>query len=104
MTITVCDKCKNQFIAAMEEELIKDNISKVFFTCPHCDKEYLIHYTDTLIKIKRDKINKLKERYNKAFKVDRVKAKPLYKKYEKLKREIGKDMDNLEERVLSWEK
>ena len=101
--ITICDKCKKEFLPETKEELIKDNISKVFFVCPHCKTEYIPFYTSVLVKSKQKKINKVVAEYRKASGVEPIKAVKLFDQYKKLRKEIGIDMDNLEKKVKSWE-
>lgn len=100
MNILICDNCKDEFTMEVKEELVKDNISKVYFTCPHCDKEYISYYTNALIKVKQKKMRNIVKKQKKARgKQDINRSNKLYKQYQKLKKEIKKDMDNLKKRI-----
>ena len=94
-----CDECKKQFIINIKVQELKNGVERVYFTCPHCGKEYTSYYTNVLIKRKQDKIKQLQEKYNNVRGKDIKQANSLYKQYEKLKKEIGKDMENLRKRV-----
>lgn len=94
-----CDKCKAAILIKLEEEELKDNISRVFFRCNNCGEEYLVHYTSVLVKIKQRKIVNIANNYEKIRDKDYVAAEKLFKKYQNLKKEIGKDMDKLKKRM-----
>ncbi|PTY77364.1 hypothetical protein B5V89_14890 [Heyndrickxia sporothermodurans] len=47
----ICDECEQEYlITGLETENIGEDIEKTFFTCPHCDKEYIAFYTDSEIR------------------------------------------------------
>ena len=99
MNIIFCDECKMEFRIEPKEEEIKDRISKVYFNCPHCNKEYISYYTSALVKIKQNKIQKIKEQYIEAREKEPKTAERLFKQFQKLRKEIGKDMENLRKRI-----
>lgn len=76
--------CGEEFgIKGFEVEKLGNGTEKTYFKCPHCGKEYIAFYTDKGIRMKQFKIRKLTSA----------------KKINKLKKEIGNDMDNLRKRV-----
>lgn len=100
MNMVTCDNCNQDFKMDIKEEEVKDNIFKVYFTCPHCSKEYISYYTNVLIKIKQKKIRDIVEKQKESRgKQDINRSNKLYKQYQKLKKEIKKDMDNLKKRI-----
>lgn len=99
MNMVTCDKCSKDFKIELKEEEVKDRISKVYFNCPHCNKEYISYYTSVLIKLKQDKIKKIQEEYNKIIKIDKERGVKIFKQYQGLKREIIREMNKLEKRI-----
>lgn len=59
-------------------------VEKTYFTCPGCGKEYLCYYTDPSIRRKQSKIRTLTNT----------------KRINKMKKEIGKDMDRLKNKMM----
>jgi len=94
-----CDECKKEFIMNIETEELGDSVERIYFRCTHCNKEYTSYYTDTLIRIKQNKIKNIQDKYNKVRGKDIKQANKFIKQYEKLKKEIGKDMDNLRKKI-----
>ncbi len=84
VTCDAKDGCKKEFdLDRFEVEKLGNGIEKTYFKCPHCGKEYIAFYTDKDIRMKQFRIRKLTS----------------LKKINKLKKEIGNDMDNLRKRV-----
>lgn len=54
-----CDKCKKDFEIKPKEKKVSKDISKVYFVCPYCKTEYLVHHTTKDIKAKQKKIREL---------------------------------------------
>ena len=103
MNVTYCDECKKEFTIDQQQEQLKENVTKVYFICPHRDKEYLVYYSNVLIENKRKKIADTISKFEEVRDIDKPKATKLFKKYQALKKEIAQDMDKLEDRVKSWE-
>ena len=104
--LVVCDKCKEEFeiregAVELQEKLIGEGISKVYFQCPQCDQEYLVHYTTVMIQQKQRDMQKVVEQYSKLRLTDTNKAVQKYKRYQKLKNQLEKEMNRLEERVAN---
>lgn len=95
-----CDNCNKEFELNILEDNIKEDISKVYFTCSHCDKEYISHYTDKVIRVKQKKMKGLVNKLGKLKgKKDFKQSEKLYKQYLKIQEELKRDMDNLKEEV-----
>ena len=96
----ICDYCEQDFTVSPQETMIEEGISKVHFFCPHCDKEYISYYIDDRIKEKQATMRELlkKQRKNRNVK-DITLAAKLNKGYQRLKKEIKKDMDKLKVRI-----
>ena len=90
-----CDECKNDFELKLQVEQVSDSLEKVFFECPLCRRIYITQYTNDKIKKKQARLRKAMSDYNEARGVSPKKADSLYKKYQKLKQEIAKDMEKL---------
>jgi len=75
-----CDEgCNEEFILiSLGTEQVKDDVERVGFSCPHCGKVYISHYSN-------DEINKLKDDLSKALKKSRKRnlSNYLIKKFEK---------------------
>lgn len=96
----ICDKCKKEFIMSIKTEELENNIERAYLECPHCNKQYTSYYTNALVKVKQKRIKRLAEK-QKGLKGtgDIRQAQKVYNQYQKLKKEIGKDMDNLRKRI-----
>ncbi|NBI08271.1 transglycosylase [Senegalia massiliensis] len=101
MRVAYCNDCKKQFQVESKEKQLEDNIIKHYFKCPHCKKEYIVYYSDHLIRKKQDKMKELNNKYLSERDLQPQKALKTYKQIKKLKKEIGKDMDKLEKRIES---
>ncbi|NEZ43743.1 hypothetical protein [Paenibacillus alvei] len=54
-----CNECSEEFrITSIEVKPVKDDIEKNYFTCPYCNSEYLVSYTDTSVRTLQEKIQK----------------------------------------------
>ena len=101
MNIVFCDRCKKNFIIDIETQDLGDNTERIYFTCPHCSKEYTSYYTNILIKKKQSKIREIQSDIRRFNVANPKKAQSLYKQYEKLKKELKRDMEKLRKRVES---
>ena len=99
MNAVFCDKCKKEFVISVKTEKLEDNIERVYFTCPHCDKQYTSYYTNVLIKKKQAEMRDIQEKIRVFRGTNPNKAMNFYKQYEKLKKELAKDMEKLRKRV-----
>jgi transcription elongation factor Elf1 len=76
--------CGKEFrIETFEVEKLEKDIEKIYFTCPHCNKEYISFYTDRHIRKKQELIREITS--ESALKT--------------LKEEISKDMRKLRRKV-----
>lgn len=95
-----CDKCKEDFEVKPKEKKVNKDISKLYFTCPHCGAEYLVHYNSKEIKAKQKLIRSVVEDVGKARKNnDDEKAQELFNRYLELKKKLEEDMDELQKKV-----
>lgn len=56
-----CDNCKGLFRIKLIEKPYSDNIIKTCFTCPHCNNEYLVHFTDEWCRQEQKEIKRLND-------------------------------------------
>lgn len=98
--LLVCDDCKKEFTMDIKEKRIENSITKAYFTCPHCCKEYVSYYSDENIKQKQQEIQEVikKQRYNRGT-TDINYSNKLNKQYKKLKNQLKKDMELLKIKV-----
>ena len=76
--------CGKEFrITKLELDKLNGGIEKTYFRCPHCNKEYVAFYTDRDIRRKQVKIRTLTD----------------LEAINKLKQEIGIDMNKLKAKV-----
>jgi len=101
MQLTTCDKCKEEFYIDVKEEDCGEGITKLYFICPACQEEYLVHYSTASIIRKQWKARKLQEEIRDCKGKDPARTIKLYKQFQKLKKQIGKDMEFLKRRVES---
>lgn len=99
MNITTCNICGEEFIIKVKEKEVKHGIFKVYFNCLHCEAEYISHYTSALIKRKQHEIRNIQKKYQKERVNNPHRASKTFNRFQKLKKEIGKDMDKLEKRI-----
>ena len=98
--IVNCDSCKEDFAIEVQEVKARDNISKVFFSCPHCGAEYLVHYTTKEIKAKQKAIRNAVTKVGDARKKnDSNKAERYFNRYKELKKELEQAMNELEKKM-----
>lgn len=94
-----CDICSKTFIIDIQTQQLENNVERVYFTCSHCNTQYTSYYTNVLIKRKQAQIKELEEKYLAARGKNPKQAEKVFSQIQKLKKEIGKDMDNLKKRV-----
>ncbi len=83
-----CNKgCGKEFkIKALNSRRLKDDIDQLYFTCPHCKREYVTYYLN-------DKIREMQARQGKLM------AKSKRDEVEKMKQEIKAEMDRVRAEV-----
>ncbi|MBS4536816.1 transglycosylase [Clostridium sp. D2Q-14] len=109
MRVAYCNDCKKQFQIEpkeekLEEEKLENDVTRFYFKCPHCDKEYTSYYSNVLIRKKQEKMNNLNKKFLSERDLQPQKALKTYKQIKKLKKEIGQDMDKLQKRIESPDK
>lgn len=62
-----CDNCTEDFEIKIQEERVKDDVKRMFFTCPHCNEKFVYFYTNTRIETIKKKLNKVKEKGSKVY-------------------------------------
>jgi tyrosine-protein phosphatase YwqE len=89
----ICNEgCNKQFdITEMPTVELEGGIEKTFFTCTHCQHEYVAFYTDNEIRKLQDKIRKVQKRFANTNYDHKVAA----KQEAKIKKEIKLRMDDL---------
>lgn len=95
-----CDECNREFKIKIRTQKIRDDIERVYFTCPKCKKEYTAYYTNDKIKDLQEQIRNLRGAYNK---LRGRNFKNGYKKLQeitKLQNKIEKEMDMLKRLAL----
>lgn len=94
---THCDAgCKKLFNAErFDTDKLHDDIERVSFTCPHCDRRYVAFYTDTNIRQLQSCIRRVQRRFAVLFDNHDETA----KKEAKLQWQIKEKMDALRQRV-----
>ncbi len=80
-----CNKgCGKEFkLASLNSRRLKDDIDQVYFTCPHCKREYVAYYLNAKVKAQQ---RKLKARNKRA-------------EVESMKRQIKAEMDRVRAEV-----
>lgn len=99
MRVAYCNDCKKQFHIEPKEENLENDVSRTYFKCLHCKKEYTAYYSNILIKKKQEKIGMLNNKYLSQRDLEPKKALKTYNQIKKLKKEIGRDMDKLQKRI-----
>lgn len=100
MKSVFCDDCKGTFFIDAKVEQLENDVERVYFICPHCKTKFVAYYTNTLIKRKQEKIKLILAEYNAAAaNHNRVESERLFAKYDKLHKEIKKDMANLRKKI-----
>lgn len=71
-----CNKgCGKEFkIKSLNSRRLKDDIDQVYFTCPHCKREYIAYYLSSKVKDLQAEQRKLKSG-NKRAEVEKMKLK-----------------------------
>ena len=86
----ICDQgCNKEFeLEALEEVKHSNGIIEICFTCPYCNKKYLVCFTDRSIRAKQAKLRQL------------IAAKGRPKAIGKLQVSIKEEMSNLKAKML----
>ena len=65
--------CGKEFkLASLNSRRLKDDIDQLYFTCPHCKREYIAYYLNGKVKALQARQRKLKAR-NKRAEVEKMK-------------------------------
>lgn len=91
-----CDSCRKDFEIVLTKEK-RNEIEKILFICPHCNKKYITHYEDQKIKALREKIKELKSLQEKNRGKDFNIALDCFNEQQRIKREIKERMEHLQE-------
>ena len=87
MRITCNTGCAKEFkIKSLNSRRLKDDIDQVYFTCPHCKREYIAYYLSSKVKDLQAEQRKLMARNNRA-------------EVESMKRQIKAEMDRVRAEV-----
>ncbi len=95
MSKVVCDNCNKEFKIKLKTQKVKDDVERVYFTCPKCKTEYECYYTNDKVKSLQRRLRGLNNEY------DKDRGKNYRNNYETLrqmtiaKNKIGKEMDIL---------
>jgi hypothetical protein len=97
MIKATCDaECKQEFVIHdLQLAVLDGGVEKTFFTCPHCQHEYVAFYTDAEIRDLQEKIRKVQRRYANS----KCNVKAAIKQESKLKQQIKVKMDALRARI-----
>jgi len=95
----VCNEgCGQEFILiSYGTEIVKDDVERVGFSCPHCGKVYTEYYQNTAIKKLQEELAALQRKLRKGISAKR--ADSLDKRIKKTKRKLAAAMDNLRKEV-----
>jgi transcription elongation factor Elf1 len=96
-----CDSCDNDFEVEMKTESIGETVEKNFFTCSHCDKEYVSYYMDQSIRKKQSDLKMLWRNIRSATTAKNYNK--LQKKIDVLQNEIKEDLKRLRETITAKE-
>ncbi len=67
--------CGKEFkLASLNSRRLKDDIEQMYFTCPHCKREYIAYYLSSKVKDLQARQRKLKSG-NKRAEVEKMKLK-----------------------------
>lgn len=91
-----CDICKKDFEVEQQIERVKDDIRRVYFICPHCNKKYIAYYLTNKIENKQAKANKLIKKMKKYYLQTEEHTK-YFNQYQELTKEIKNEMQRLKE-------
>ena len=87
MRITCNTGCGKEFkIKPLNSRRLKGDIDQVYFTCPHCKREYIAYYLSSKVKDLQAEQRKLMARNNRA-------------EVESMKRQIKAEMDRVRAEV-----
>lgn len=103
---TLCNEgCGQQFTITETPTIQMDGkIEKTIFTCPYCQREYVMFYTDPEIRKLQEKIQKVlqqKVRPNLRYAESVKQEKKIQKQAERVNKLIGEKMRVLREKVES---
>lgn len=92
--------CQKEFeVKAFKTVKLPDKVEKTFFTCTHCDHEYLVHYTDTETRELQAKIRRVQQRFANP-RADHAKA---ARQEARIQIQIKEKMDTLRQRIEGGE-
>lgn len=88
----ICDDCQKEYEIEMRIEQI-DGIEKNYFTCPHCDKEYVAFCTNQSVRVKQAEMKMLYRKLNGARTKSQFRS--IQDKLDKLEKKIKTEMESL---------
>lgn len=82
--LSKCDTCQYEWELEKMETAKLDDIEKVFFICPNCQKEYIAYYTDTEIRKIRARMKQAsRKEYQRLVRMNKKLMKELREKMER---------------------
>lgn len=92
-----CDYCKEDFeigeIGQRSEILEGEKLTIIFFSCPHCGKEYVASVTDSKILEMREDLRRARETFNNC---------DLFEESQR-KRKAWKDMKHYKKKIINYQ-
>ncbi|MDI9456824.1 MAG: hypothetical protein QM344_02625 [Bacillota bacterium] len=83
MRVACNEGCAKEFkIKSLNSRRLKDDIDQIYFTCPHCKREYIAYYLSSKVKDLQAEQRKLMAENNRA-------------EVESMKRKIKAEMDRV---------
>lgn len=100
MPTVICEYCSNDIEIELKTTKVTETISKVYFNCEVCRKEYIAYHITQSIIDKQNKMQQLvkQQRLNRHTK-DTSAAHKLNTQYHSLKKQVKKEMEQVEEEV-----
>lgn len=94
----VCNEgCGKQFeVKGFQTARLPGAVEKTFFTCPHCQHEYVAYYTDPEVRQLQDKIRRIQSQLQNP----RANQAVVMKKIKKTQAEIKTGMDRVRASVV----
>lgn len=92
-----CDYCREDFeigeVGQRSETLEGKKLTIVFFTCPHCGKEYVASVTDSKILEMKEDLKRARETFSKC---------DLFRESQK-RRKAWKDMEHYKKKIINYQ-
>ncbi|OUM85686.1 MAG: hypothetical protein BAA01_09465 [Bacillus thermozeamaize] len=95
----VCNEgCGQEFILiSYGTEIVKDDVERVGFSCPHCGKVYTAYYQNSVTKQLQEELAALQRKLRRG--ISAKQADSLDKRIRKTKRKLAAAMDDLRKEV-----